>query len=713
MYSGSGEWKAFKTASVRTAKRVLKHGMRPSDREGAESDNDEPGSEAILPANKYQYEPLPPNCIRLLELLPAQKNGEVIQCQLYAIDLGESPGHYEALSYVWGDPKQPREVISVNGAALSIYETLHQILVSLRRGDSVRPLWIDAICINQDDIDERNTQVPLMRDIYKDAGRTVVWLGPPDSKAENRFRRSTEETFIMLRELAEESKAFKARAAANNPDYSSSRPKLPASLPSLSNYLPVGSEAVMSELKDKYNGDTSVFKILSCTWWHRAWTLQELVLSETTVLLRGHHEIDWVQLCAGVEYGLQVLIWPVMDSGFVLNQALVPYASTRLLQERLRLRRTHPEGFGITPAEDLLSLLLHCRHREARDPRDKIYAVLGVFRDIYPFSEANHEHFPQVAAQPDYAHPVAYVYRQISQQIIEHTGSLDILGVCPKSTRRGLPSWVTDWSLSGAAATPLMYDSMGHPRLTHATRLGGVKARFPADAVTMVLNAHELSHVVEVADVIHLIPFDLSPVVRPPPSSVWAGVKGVYNEFHGSLHSVAEYWKAIFAWADFAAEKPPTNPGAAGPDVVYWQTICAGSYLDGDVAKTDLSYRHWLENIEPVRAAIKRYKGFSSKFTPVLHGMNSSTWKGYSGFSRLLESAYERRLGRAANGWLCLLPEAAMVGDVIILADGGKVPLVLRPDGDGYNMLVGEAYIHGIMNGEAFEVEKCADIKIC
>jgi len=229
------------------------------------------------------------------------------------------------------------------------------------------------------------------------------------------------------------------KAAASNPDSSNSRPKGPASLPSLNKYLPVGSERIVSKLRGKYNGDTSDFKILSCTWWHRAWTLQELVLSESTVLLRGRYEIDWPQLCAGAEYGLQLLIWPIMDSGFVLNQALIPTPPPGFSKSGSECAEAYPEEFGITPAEDLLSLLLHCQHREARDPGDKIYAVLGVFTDIHS-SEADNQHSPKVAAQPDYGHPVAYVYMQISQQVIKHTRTLDILGLCPKSTRSGLPS---------------------------------------------------------------------------------------------------------------------------------------------------------------------------------------------------------------------------------------------------------------------------------
>lgn len=73
---------------------------------------------------------------------------------------------------------------------------------------------------------------------------------------------------------------------------------------------------------------------------------------------------------------------------------------------------------------------------------------------------------------------------------------------------------------------------------------------------------------------------------------------------------------------------------------------------------------------------------------------------------------YGRRLGRAANGYLCLVPAAAEVGDKVILARGGRVPLVVREDGGtGYWQLVGEAYVHGIMDGEAWE-DKCKEFHV-
>lgn len=90
---------------------------------------------------------------------------------------------FEALSYEWGDPDKPRHEIIVNGQPFKVWENLFYALKYIRpvplRDNHVnsRILWIDAICINQDDIDERNHQVGMMGDIYRKADKVPVWLG--------------------------------------------------------------------------------------------------------------------------------------------------------------------------------------------------------------------------------------------------------------------------------------------------------------------------------------------------------------------------------------------------------------------------------------------------------------------------------------------------------------------------------------------------------
>ena len=119
------------------------------------------------------YSPLPDGCIRLLTIYPRQDT-ELVTCSLRVEKLDvDCPPQYEALSYVWG-PSDPKFPILLNGHAHLIHINLFNFLVHQPQHDSI---WIDALCINQDDIDERSRQVQMMGDIYRYAERVLVWLG--------------------------------------------------------------------------------------------------------------------------------------------------------------------------------------------------------------------------------------------------------------------------------------------------------------------------------------------------------------------------------------------------------------------------------------------------------------------------------------------------------------------------------------------------------
>ncbi|KAF2495046.1 HET-domain-containing protein, partial [Lophium mytilinum] len=120
--------------------------------------------------------------IRLLRLLPGQGP---ICCTLTHAALSNNL-RYEALSYCWGD-SSTKLSISCNGERLLVGESLYSALDHLRDSLQKPTLWIDAICINQTDIGERNSQVTLMRRIYSSCQRAVVWLGPADTQTELAF----------------------------------------------------------------------------------------------------------------------------------------------------------------------------------------------------------------------------------------------------------------------------------------------------------------------------------------------------------------------------------------------------------------------------------------------------------------------------------------------------------------------------------------------
>jgi hypothetical protein len=126
----------------------------------------------------FTYKPLDTSVdsIRLLILRGATSQESALSCSLLHTNFTEIP-HYEALSYEWGSPMFTRS-LQVNGANLRIGENLYEALVHIRRAKDCI-LWIDAICINQNDLAERQYQVGLMDSIYHRAERVLVWLGVP------------------------------------------------------------------------------------------------------------------------------------------------------------------------------------------------------------------------------------------------------------------------------------------------------------------------------------------------------------------------------------------------------------------------------------------------------------------------------------------------------------------------------------------------------
>jgi Heterokaryon incompatibility protein (HET) len=132
------------------------------------------------------YHPLLNDEIRVLTLKPGT-NGESLSCKLSTKSLASRP-KYEALSYVWGG-KTPVEEISVDEEKCSARRNPAAALRALRHKTEDRFLWVDAICINQKDLDEREMQVGLMKEIYDGTSELLVWLGP-ESPADKAMKQS-------------------------------------------------------------------------------------------------------------------------------------------------------------------------------------------------------------------------------------------------------------------------------------------------------------------------------------------------------------------------------------------------------------------------------------------------------------------------------------------------------------------------------------------
>jgi hypothetical protein len=118
-------------------------------------------------------------------LAPSWSFAAPISCSLVHRSL-DTDAAYEALSYSWGDPNCKR-LISLNGLEFSVTKNLDAALRHLRYRQDERSIWIDAICINQKDNEEKSEQVKKMHEIYQRAAKVVVWLGPASPNSDIAF----------------------------------------------------------------------------------------------------------------------------------------------------------------------------------------------------------------------------------------------------------------------------------------------------------------------------------------------------------------------------------------------------------------------------------------------------------------------------------------------------------------------------------------------
>src|SRR4051794_7217871 len=152
---------------------------------------------------RFCHKPLPDatTCIRLFEIVPGAP-GQMVNLKLtiHRVPTTElkslSTIKYTALSYMWGPPRPSREVL-INGFSFSIRENLWNFVQQLAV-DASGYLWADAICINQEDLEERNSQVSMMGSIYESALSVIAWVGPCTDETE------TEIVFSFANEWAQQ-----------------------------------------------------------------------------------------------------------------------------------------------------------------------------------------------------------------------------------------------------------------------------------------------------------------------------------------------------------------------------------------------------------------------------------------------------------------------------------------------------------------------------
>jgi hypothetical protein len=305
--------------------------------------------------------------IRLLILSPhLHPEDNRIQCRLFITSLDEFPS-YDALSYTWGQPDELNLKIWVNGVLIPVRRNL---LCALRmlRGDVERVLWIDALCINQNDEQERGHQVEMMGEIYKMAYWVLAWLGTPD------IGESQDRIDIIGHQAPSKSVlAF--------------------------DFLEVASQRSDNRYSQQFNhykwmDDFVHNPALNCHWkeladicnleyWTRLWIIQEVCLASKLRVLHGTKMIDWT---AFRNFYSVISLYPLdRQDGSHLRRPDVNYSyMDRIVNSQpwklVMYGRFEPSSpMGGPTLKSLLELSMPC---SCHDQKDKVYGILGLASDV-------------------------------------------------------------------------------------------------------------------------------------------------------------------------------------------------------------------------------------------------------------------------------------------------------------------------------------------
>lgn len=606
--------------------------------------NQTPKPEETFPPTNYERLPSQES-IRLLHLHPASEN-DAIEASLSVHELKDLPS-YEALSYYWGTTTG--SFISCKSQSMGIQENLFHALCALRRRDVERVLWVDAICINQIDTEERNSQVRLMRQIYQRSIRVVIWLGMNTEKSQHGI-----ELLLNIQRLA-----FRK----GNKTSESAQALEPDDLPKLG--LPSVDSDVWKSLDD----------IFWRPWFTRVWIIQELAVSRDAVVMCGERLFSWMDVAHA--------------ANFVLRHSLtaITQVDPRRVTKLEKFRKAYSSNNCKQP---LLSLVLEARDAFATDDRDKIFALMGL-------SEPESSGFV-----PDYSLSVEGVFINFSRFHMSKTGTLDILGAVEDHSyrlKKNLPSWVADWEVHPPArclsslSQYLLWDASKGMRIQ-------IPARFSLNGRTLIARGIAVDRILHVSDSF------LEYVPLPGTARDWMPHLKT-EQAKKMMHTISDFMmQQRFRQWERMARNSERFRGSEDNISAFLETITAEASLFLDHGDPDTSAVP--STLEDFYAAWQKYWNAASQYQGkyISTSYTSTTPAKLQMAVRFMQAHQEAAYGRRfftskSRGYMGLCPSLTRRGDQLVVLAGGRTPFVLRDIGHGQFKFVGECYAYGLMHGEA------------
>jgi hypothetical protein len=662
--------------------------LEPSNRELHRKDGWRPpgmtDQDVWLTSSTRKYDMTVEGEIRILTLFPGSFE-DPICCALSVTRVEDYPA-YDAVSYMWGDPTAT-ETISVDGhTSFPVTVNLRRALQYLRRQDKARKLWVDAICINQNSIDERSFQINLMKEIYSRAETVRVWLN---------------------HELVPDDPSVQKLLSIQSPEDLDSTMSEPAFWSPL---VPL--------FKNEY--------------WERLWIQQELVLARklvfhcqdlaipgTSLMALQHHIVrkagvrrypwdaanEWMLLADQIGItktpSRQLAWWREMWSTKLPVNKYSLQPDYRFPRPELEWAIRGKEWASVLCKHPLylLGILRYTQHLQVTEPVDRIHAALNLAID-----------YDNDGTPLDYNVPAAEKYMRVAHLLLFKCNSLQILSQArlprdPEHAIRGLPSWAPNWNApigAGYFWIPFRAASdlpMHKLPLQHDLEDGVLHARgFRYCTTQQILSHGNTSHV-----------------------SIFAFA----DKFTSAVQSSTDRQRAAISLfctlvePALAEHEMPLDHFDDNEAVLYVAILLCYACITRGLRLCDLmpytktdcgQWRHSWRSLETLQEQYSRYLGpFNGRFhLRSLSAKVPATIDQPSRFEQFLWLANHTLasgcLALTSSGELAVCEGAAAVqnDDEVWIVFGCQTPMVLRRNGPHFQ-IVSPAYIHGIMDGETTE----------
>lgn len=472
------------------------------------------------PDDLYQYRPLPrSDSIRVVELFSIQES-ENVKIFLHETNLIDAPA-FQTLSYEWGEPTRTHPVACGDGHIL-VTTNLLAALKRLRLPSLRRYVWIDGLCINQEDVKERTQQVSIMDRIYKAGDKVLIWLGEEGPGIEealaklDRIGQLSSSDEVVLRSFFSElyQRAREARIAhESHSEWDYDIKERLASLKEEKNSALQELKAVNKTLFEVENQPLweGILGLFSRSYWNRLWIIQEVILSQRGQVICGPYSSDWDHFCNAASQ--------IHDLGLIQVPPLTFHRILAISERRGVLWHKEREQYGllidalttdenrfhdVPHIEDFrgsnrietasLSFLLEqFSDSQATDLRDRVFALLSLV-DAQGADRLD----------ADYALAEGQVYLKTMSYVLSQERRSDLLEYfAPPSLShvRGTPSWVPDLSCPRLWSDELIEPILDHRfSSVHRTTIDGESLKIGGivyDKVafcTIYMSPAEVSH---------------------------------------------------------------------------------------------------------------------------------------------------------------------------------------------------------------------------